>query len=81
MAKEKTTRVNRTHRGNAKKFLGILISGVGFFWLAKSMGWIPVTATSGSAVFWPILTIALGVVFLLGRRRGRFVQNHTGRAH
>ena len=41
---------------------------VGFFWLAKKVGWIPV-AVGGQAIFWPIVTIAGGIAIFLSARR------------
>jgi hypothetical protein len=53
---------------NWHKLTGILLAVVGLFWLAKKIGWIPVAA-GGSGIFWPVLTITLGLWFAFSRRR------------
>ncbi len=55
-------------KGRFHKLAGIAVSVVGVFWLAKKAGWIPVVA-GGSQVFWPILTIALGLMLVFGTRK------------
>jgi hypothetical protein len=50
------------------KITGIALSIIGFFWLAKKIGWIPVAA-GGSTIFWPIVTITVGIVLFLSVRR------------
>jgi hypothetical protein len=57
-----------TRHGHWHKLTGILLALVGFFWLAKEVGWIPVAA-GGSVIFWPLLTIMLGLWFAFGKRR------------
>jgi hypothetical protein len=57
-----------TRHGQWHKLLGILLAVVGFFWLAKKVGWIPVAA-GGSVIFWPVITILLGLWFVFGKRR------------
>jgi hypothetical protein len=70
MAKESiSTRIKgHTRYGNWHKLTGILLAVVGFFWLAKNIGWIPV-AEGGSVILWPVLTIILGLWFAFGNRR------------
>lgn len=73
MLKEHAIRKNgETRRGGIHTLLGILISGVGFFWLAKKVGWIAISA-GGSGVFWPVLVMVLGLAIVLrsGWLRGR----------
>ncbi|UCF86551.1 MAG: hypothetical protein JSV71_03460 [Nitrospiraceae bacterium] len=43
---------------------------IGFFWLAKKAGWIPVAA-GGSGIFWPVLAIGAGVFMILAPRHRR----------
>jgi hypothetical protein len=57
-----------TRHGYWHKLFGVLPAVVGFFWLAKKVGWIP-AAAGGSVIFWPILTILLGLWFAFGTRR------------
>lgn len=56
------------HRGSGRihTLLGGGIAAIGLFWLAHKLGWIPVTA-GGAQVFWPILTIAVGLWIIYGR--------------
>jgi hypothetical protein len=70
-----TTKAMTNHHSNQKRnrkkghtITGAVIAIVGFFWLAKKVGWIPVAA-GGSQIFWPITTIAVGIVLLLSARR------------
>jgi hypothetical protein len=72
MVKESISTNNKGHsrHGNLHKLFGILIAVVGFFWLAKKIGWIPVAA-GGSGIFWPVLTIVLGLWFAFSKRRVR----------
>ena len=65
-----TNITGHTRHGHWHKLSGILLAVVGFFWLAKKVGWIPVTA-GGSVIFWPILTIMLGLWFAFGKRRAK----------
>ncbi len=68
---EKAIRTQGQHRkGRFHTLAGIAVSVVGVFWLAKTLGWIPVVA-GGSQVFWPILAIVLGLVLVFGTRRTR----------
>jgi hypothetical protein len=58
------------HKRNRKKghtITGAVIATIGFFWLAKKVGWIPVAA-GGSAIFWPAVTIAVGIMIILSAR-------------
>ena len=59
-----------TRHGHWHKLSGILLAIFGFFWLAKKVGWIPVAA-GGSVIFWPVLTIMLGLWFAFGKRRAK----------
>jgi len=57
-----------TRNGYWHKLFGILLGVVGFFWLAKKVGWIPVAA-GGSVIFWPVLTILLGLGLAFSKHR------------
>ena len=59
-----------TRNGHWHKLSGILLAVVGFFWLAKKVGWIPVAA-GGSVILWPVLTILLGLWFAFGKHRAK----------
>ena len=63
-----TNITGHTRHGHWHKLSGILLTVVGLFWLAKKVGWIPV-ATGGSVIFWPLLTIMVGLWFAFGRHR------------
>ena len=52
------------------KIIGAVIAIVGFFWLAKKVGWIPVAA-GGSVIFLPAVTIAVGIAIVLSARSHR----------
>jgi hypothetical protein len=56
------------------KTIGAVIATVGFFWFAKKIGWIPVAA-GGSVIFWPAITIAVGVAIYLSFSRNRKEEN------
>jgi peptidoglycan biosynthesis protein MviN/MurJ (putative lipid II flippase) len=71
------------HQSNQKRnrrkghaIAGAVIALIGFFWLAKKFGWIPVTA-GGSVIFWPAVTIAVGIMIILSTRR-RHARRATG---
>jgi hypothetical protein len=66
---EKRSRDDIKHR-QAHKLIGIVIAVIGFFWLAKKVGWVPVAA-GGSSVFWPVVTIALAVMVIFSTRHSR----------
>jgi hypothetical protein len=70
MAKESisTDIKGHTRQGRWHKLTGILLAVIGFFWFAKKVGWIPV-ATGGSVIFWPVLTIMLGLWLAFSRHR------------
>ena len=55
-------------RRKGHTIIGVVLAVAGFFWLAKKIGWIPVAA-GGSTIFWPIVTIAVGIVIFLSARR------------
>jgi len=59
-----------TKHRNGHNLVGIILVLIGFFWLAKKIGWIPAMA-GGSVIFWPACTIALGVFIILGSRHKR----------
>jgi len=54
-------------KGNWRKWLGAVITAIGFIWLAKKAGWIPVH-DGGSALFWPAVVIAIGVLLVMTNR-------------
>jgi hypothetical protein len=70
MAKESISTGIKGHARHVHwhKLTGILLAVVGLFWLAKKVGWIPVAA-GGSGIFWPLVTITLGLWFAFSRRR------------
>lgn len=64
------------HR-DGHKIIGLLMAVIGFFWLAKKAGWIPVAA-GGSGIFWPFLAIGAGVFMILApRHRRKRSEEHT----
>jgi len=77
-----TTKAMTNHHSNQKRnrkkghtITGAVIAIIGFFWLAKKVGWIPVAA-GGSQIFWPILTIVLGLSIVFAVHRGKLHQNN-----
>jgi hypothetical protein len=58
------------HTRHWHKLSGILLAVVGFFWLANKVGWIPVAA-GGPVIFWPALTIMIGLWFAFGKHRAK----------
>ena len=50
----------RSDRRTGHKIMGISLIVMGIFWFARMAGWIPVIE-GGSALFWPAVTIALGI--------------------
>ncbi|RMF86870.1 MAG: hypothetical protein D6736_14095 [Nitrospinota bacterium] len=68
-----------TRSGTFHHFTGLLVTGIGCFWLAKQVGWIPATA-GGEELVWPLLLMALGLRELV-RRRGNRYQSTTTRSH
>ena len=67
MAIKTMTNHQSNQKGNRRKghtITGSVIAIIGFFWLAKKVGWIPVAA-GGSPIFWPAVTIAAGVAIVL----------------
>lgn len=72
-----TTKAMTKHNSNCKRnrkkghqITGAVIAIIGFFWLAKKVGWIPVAA-GGSPIFWPAVTITAGVAIVLLARSHR----------
>ena len=66
-----TIKTMTNHQSNQKRnrrkghtITGAVIAIIGFFWLAKKVGWIPVAA-GGAHIFWPAVTIAVGVAIVL----------------
>ena len=55
-------------RRKGHTIIGVALAIIGFFWLAKKVGWIPVAAGS-SLVFWPAVIIVLGIAIILSARR------------
>jgi hypothetical protein len=56
-------------RGGWRKPLGVLLAAIGLFWLSKKAGWMPIEH-GHSAIFWPILFIAVGLfIFFNSRHR------------
>ena len=72
-----TTKAMTKHNSNCKRnrkkghqITGAVIAIIGFFWLAKKVGWIPVAA-GGSAIFWPVIIIIAGIAIFLSSRNNR----------
>ncbi len=42
-------------------FMGIILIGLGFFYLARNMGWLPQDAVINLAQLWPVLLIFIGL--------------------
>jgi hypothetical protein len=68
----KQVKGDRKHR-YGHRLVGILLAGAGFFWFAKKIGWIPVTAGS-SSIFWPVVVMVLGISIIIGSRHKRAKQ-------
>jgi hypothetical protein len=65
MIKEHIAKRHLFHnRGQGHRLFGFTLSAVGFFWLAKKVGWISM-AESGLAIFWPLAIIILGLFIAL----------------
>lgn len=60
----------RREHGKGHTITGVVIAIVGFFWLAKKVGWIP-AATGGSAIFWPAVIVTAGVAIFLSAMNHR----------
>ena len=68
---KKSIRTNikgHTRHGQWHKLSGMLLAVIGFFWFASKIGWIPVEA-GGSVIFWPVLTILLGLWVAFSKHR------------
>jgi hypothetical protein len=52
------------NRGQGHRLFGFTLSAVGFFWLAKKVGWISM-AENGLTIFWPLAVIILGLFIAL----------------
>jgi hypothetical protein len=71
------TKHDHRRSGHIHTLLGVVTAVIGLFWLAHKLGWIPVAA-GGSQLFWPILTIAVGLWIIYGRPVAK--TSHRGRA-
>ena len=62
-------------RGRWRKIAGIALAMVGFFWLAKRAGWMPMEH-GHPTVFWPLVVVAVGLLLSFGRdhRAGRRIE-------
>jgi len=54
-------------RGKGHKLVGVFLTALGVFWFAHKVGWIP-AFNGGSAIFWPLLTIGMGLFILFGSK-------------
>ncbi len=54
-------------RGQGHRLFGFTLSVIGFFWLAKKIGWIPVPEVE-LAIVWPVVVITLGLFIALHTR-------------
>jgi len=64
---EKVSNWRSSHRGRGQRLTGILLSLLGFFWLAKKAGWMPIA----SGTFWPILLLGVGILMVAHSRLAR----------
>ncbi len=68
MIKENSSTRHLLHsRGIGHRLFGFTLSAVGFFWLAKKIGWIP-EFVSGLTLFWPLAVVILGLIIALHTR-------------
>jgi 4-hydroxybenzoate polyprenyltransferase len=67
---EMKNRDGHVRQSNWRKWLGILLTLIGFFWFAKKAGWMPVH-DGGSPLFWPSVMVVIGILLLtsVGHRR------------
>ena len=64
----KPIQIGRTHhRGRGRIYLGLGVSGIALFWLAKKVGWLGV---GSSGVIWPALVIGVGLAIAAGGMLG-----------
>ena len=49
-------------------FFGLLLIGIGIFWILKETGIIP----ADFDLFWPILFIVIGISILIGKMKSSF---------
>lgn len=54
-------------RGRGRIYLGLGLSSVALFWLAKKVGWLGVDS---HGIIWPLLAIGVGLVIAMGNRFG-----------
>lgn len=66
--------MKKSLRTKGHKFVGVLFTAMGIFWLAHNVGWIP-TSEGKSAILWPLLTIGLGLFVLFGSKH-RHIRNN-----
>ena len=65
MIKEYIAKRHPVHnRGQGHRLFGFTLSAIGFFWLAKMVGWITM-AESELTIFWPLAVIILGLSIAL----------------
>ncbi|MFQ5353844.1 MAG: hypothetical protein ACE5DR_02755 [Thermodesulfobacteriota bacterium] len=70
------TRHDRRRMGRFHTLLGAVITIMGLFWLAHKLGWIP-AANGGPQVFWPILTIIVGLWVVYGSSAAKALRRMT----
>ncbi len=59
-------RVEGLRRGQIRTLAGAFLAIMGFFWLSKKAGCIP-TEMLNASLFWPIATLAVGVMLLVSQ--------------
>ena len=74
---KKTRKGRHLGEGSFHTLLGAVTALIGLFWLAHKLGWIPVTA-GGSQLFWPILTIAVGLWIIYGSPKAKALHYRIG---
>jgi hypothetical protein len=64
-------------QGRWRKIAGALLAVMGFFWLAKRAGWLPMDHGVPS-VFWPLVVIAIGLSLFFARNNRPGRRPHSG---
>jgi len=64
---ENAQRTGERRRGGLRKLVGLLLAAIGFCWLAKEVGWIPVEH-GHLAIFWPVALFTAGMLTFFGSR-------------